>query len=94
MAWTSGNAAANATGLAFLRALLHGSGYALWYSAVGLIPLATTAALSFTAPLFVTLGAATLPRAMIEALMWSLITAEVGGFVVLFYGAVIGLSTW
>ena len=40
------------------------------------------------------LGTATLPRAMIEALMWSLIAAEVGGFVVLFYGAVIGLSTW
>ena len=31
-----------------LRAVLHASGYALWYSAVGLIPLATTAALGFT----------------------------------------------
>jgi drug/metabolite transporter (DMT)-like permease len=41
-----------------LRAMFHGSGYILWYSAVGLIPLATTAALSFTGPLFVTLGAA------------------------------------
>jgi drug/metabolite transporter (DMT)-like permease len=41
-----------------LRAVFHGSGYALWYSGVGLIPLATTAALSFTGPLFVTLGAA------------------------------------
>lgn len=40
------------------RGLFHGGGYALWYSAVGLVPLATTAALSFTGPLFVTLGAA------------------------------------
>ena len=40
------------------------------------------------------LGAATVPRAMIEAFMWSLIAAEVGGFVVLFYGAGIGLSMW
>ena len=39
-------------------------------------------------------GTATLPRAMIEAFMWSLIAAEVGGFVVLFYGAGIGLSMW
>jgi hypothetical protein len=40
------------------------------------------------------LGTATLPRVAIEALMWSLIAAEVGGFVVLFYGAVIRLSMW
>ena len=41
-----------------LRAIFHSSGYALWYSAIGLIPLATAAALSFTGPLFVTVGAA------------------------------------
>jgi hypothetical protein len=29
-----------------LRGVFHGGGYALWYSAVGLVPLATTAALS------------------------------------------------
>jgi hypothetical protein len=40
------------------------------------------------------LGSTTVPRPMIEALMWSLIAAEVGGFVVLFYGAGRGLSFW
>ena len=40
------------------------------------------------------LGAATLPRPMVQAFMWSLIAAEVGGFVLLFYGAGIGLSFW
>ncbi|MBM3368070.1 MAG: DMT family transporter [Betaproteobacteria bacterium] len=40
-----------------LRSLFHASGYGLWYSALGSITLATTAALAFTAPLFVTLGA-------------------------------------
>jgi hypothetical protein len=29
-----------------------------------------------------------------QAFMWSLIAAELGGFVVLFYGAGIGLSFW
>lgn len=40
------------------------------------------------------LGTATIPRPMIEVFMWSLIAAEVGGFVVLFYGAGRGLSVW
>jgi hypothetical protein len=40
------------------------------------------------------LGTAAIPRPMIEALMWSLIAAEVGGFLVLFYGAGRGLSVW
>ena len=40
------------------------------------------------------LGSATLPQPVVQAFMWSLITAEVGGFVVLFYGAGIGLSFW
>jgi len=40
------------------------------------------------------LGSTTVPRPMIGALMWSLIAAEVGGFVVLFYGAGRGLSFW
>jgi len=40
------------------------------------------------------LGTGTVPRPVIEGLMWSLIAAEVGGFVVLFYGAGRGLSFW
>jgi drug/metabolite transporter (DMT)-like permease len=41
-----------------VRALFHGAGYGVWYTAVPLIPLAQTAALGFTGPIFVTIGAA------------------------------------
>jgi len=61
-----------------LRALFHTSGYALWYSAVALIPLATTAALSFTGPIFVTLGAALLRG---ETVRWQRWLAVLAGFV-------------
>ncbi len=40
------------------------------------------------------LGSATLPRIVIDIAMWSLVAAEVGGFVVLFYGAGMGMSFW
>ena len=40
------------------------------------------------------LGAAAVPRVVVEAFMWSLIAAELGGFVVLFYGAGMGSSFW
>jgi drug/metabolite transporter (DMT)-like permease len=66
-----------------LRALLHGGGYALWYSAVGLIPLATTAALSFTAPLFVTLGAATLLGERVRRARWLGVLAGFVGVLVI-----------
>jgi drug/metabolite transporter (DMT)-like permease len=39
------------------RGLFHSSGYAFWYEAVVWLPLATVAALGFTGPIFVTLGA-------------------------------------
>ncbi len=40
-----------------LRGLFHASGYALWYEAVFFLPLATMAAIGFTGPIFVTIGA-------------------------------------
>ncbi|MBS0521967.1 MAG: DMT family transporter, partial [Proteobacteria bacterium] len=40
-----------------LRGLFHSSGYALWYEAVFWLPLATMAAIGFTGPIFVTIGA-------------------------------------
>lgn len=39
------------------RGLFHFGGYALWYEAVVWLPLATMAALGFTGPIFVTVGA-------------------------------------
>ncbi|MDX1376157.1 MAG: DMT family transporter, partial [Burkholderiales bacterium] len=61
-----------------LRALFHTSGYALWYTAVALIPLATTAALSFTGPIFVTLGAALF---LGETVRWPRWLAVAAGFI-------------
>jgi len=43
--------------LHWIRGLFHTPGYALWYEAVVWLPLATMAALGFTGPIFVTLGA-------------------------------------
>ncbi len=39
------------------RGLFHTTGYGLWYEAVVWLPLATMAALGFTGPIFITLGA-------------------------------------
>jgi len=66
-----------------LRALFHSSGYALWYPAVGLIPLATTAALSFTGPLFVTLGAALFLGERVRGARWAGVLAGFSGVLVI-----------
>lgn len=46
--------------LHLLRSTFHTGGYMIWYAALPLIPLVDMTALSFTQPLFVTLGAALL----------------------------------
>lgn len=66
-----------------LRAIFHASGYALWYPAVAMIPLATTAALSFTAPLFVTLGAALVLGEKVRAVRWGGVLAGFVGVLVI-----------
>jgi drug/metabolite transporter (DMT)-like permease len=66
-----------------LRSLFHAGGYALWYSGVGLIPLATTAALSFTGPLFVTLGAALFLGERVRAARWLGVVAGFAGVLVI-----------
>jgi drug/metabolite transporter (DMT)-like permease len=66
-----------------LRSIFHSSGYALWYSAVGLIPLATTAALSFTGPLFVTLGAALFLGERVHGARWVGVLAGFVGVLVI-----------
>src|SRR6185436_13257455 len=57
--------------------------YALWYSAVGLIPLATTAALSFTGPLFVTIGAALFLGERVHGARWTGVLAGFAGVLVI-----------
>jgi drug/metabolite transporter (DMT)-like permease len=66
-----------------LRALFHGGGYALWYSAVALIPLATTTALSFTGPLFVTLGAVLFLGEKVRCAHWAGVLAGFAGVLVI-----------
>jgi len=66
-----------------LRALFHTSGYALWYSAVALIPLATTAALSFTGPIFVTIGAAFFLGEKVRRHRWLAVAAGFVGMLVI-----------
>jgi drug/metabolite transporter (DMT)-like permease len=67
-----------------LRALFHTSGYALWYSAIALIPLATTAALSFSGPIFVTLGAALFLGENVRWQRWlAVLTGFIGVLVIL-----------
>lgn len=59
MLWRAGIAGMRTQDLKLhaFRGLFHTSGYALWYESVVWLPLATVAALGFTGPIFVTLGA-------------------------------------
>ena len=66
-----------------LRSIFHSSGYALWYFGVGLIPLATTAALSFTGPLFVTLGAALFLGERVHRARWAGVVVGFAGVLVI-----------
>src|SRR4030095_10555826 len=58
---------ARALKLHCLRGVFHTPGYGLWYEAVAWLPLATMAALGFTGPIFVTLGAVLFLR---ETVQW------------------------
>jgi drug/metabolite transporter (DMT)-like permease len=56
--------------LHWIRGLFHTPGYALWYEAVVWLPLATMAALGFTGPIFVTLGAVIFLRERVHRRRW------------------------
>jgi drug/metabolite transporter (DMT)-like permease len=66
-----------------LRSLFHAAGYGLWYSAIGAITLATTAALSFTGPLFVTLGAALFLGERVGRARWIAVLIGFAGILVI-----------
>jgi len=53
-----------------IRGLFHTPGYALWYEAVVWLPLATMAALGFTGPIFVTIGAVLFLRETVHWRRW------------------------
>lgn len=66
-----------------LRSVFHASGYGLWYIALGSVTLATTAALSFTGPLFVTLGAALILGEKVRRARWIAVAAGFLGVLVI-----------
>lgn len=65
------------------RGVFHTSGYALWYEAVALLPLATMAALGFTGPIFVTLGAVLFLREKVRARRWIAVGIGFAGMLVI-----------
>jgi drug/metabolite transporter (DMT)-like permease len=65
-----------------LRGLIHSVGVILWFYAVTEVPLADLTALSFTAPVFVTIGAILFLREKFSV-------PRVGGIIVAFIGALI-----
>jgi drug/metabolite transporter (DMT)-like permease len=82
-AWHAGKLGTRELRLHAFRACFHGGGYTLWYLGVALIPLATTAALSFTGPLFVTLGAALFLGEKVRPRRWAAVVVGFAGVLVI-----------
>jgi len=72
MMWRDGigGFATRSLGMHAFRGLFHFGGYALWYEAVVWLPLATMAALGFTGPIFVTIGAVLFLGETVHARRW------------------------
>jgi drug/metabolite transporter (DMT)-like permease len=66
-----------------LRGLFHTPGYGLWYEAVVWLPLATMAALGFTGPIFVTLGAVIFLRETVHRRRWLGVAVGFAGMLVI-----------
>lgn len=66
-----------------LRGLFHTPGYGLWYEAVAWLPLATIAALGFTGPIFVTLGAVLFLRETVHWRRWAAVGVGFFGMLVI-----------
>lgn len=91
----TGNAAwrSNNLGLQVLRGCVGVSSMAMWYYALGQMPLADAGALSFTTGIFVTLGAALWFRERVGARRWSaVIVGLIGATIVLRPGQ--GAVSW
>jgi drug/metabolite transporter (DMT)-like permease len=66
-----------------IRGLFHTPGYGLWYEAVVWLPLATMAALGFTGPIFVTLGAVVFLRETVHWRRWLGVAVGFAGMLVI-----------
>ena len=74
------------------RALFHTTGYGLWYEAVVWLPLATMAALGFTGPVFVTLGAVLLLRETVHWRRWLAVAVGFAGMLVIVRPGLVALN--
>ncbi|MBX9944059.1 MAG: DMT family transporter [Reyranella sp.] len=74
------------------RGLFHTSGYGLWYEAVVWLPLATMAALSFTGPIFVTVGAVVFLRETVHWRRWAGVGLGFVGMLVIVRPGVVPLN--
>jgi drug/metabolite transporter (DMT)-like permease len=85
MLWRSGvrGLATRDLPLHSFRSLFHTGGYALWYEAVVWLPLATMAALGFTGPIFITLGAVLFLGEKVQARRWAALAIGFVGMLVI-----------
>lgn len=74
------------------RGLFHTTGYALWYEAVVWLPLATMAALGFTGPIFVTLGAVFFLGETVHRRRWVAVAVGFLGMIVIVRPGVVELN--
>lgn len=65
------------------RGVFHTSGYGLWYEAVVWLPLATMAALGFTGPIFVTVGAVLFLHETVHWRRWAAVSVGFIGMLVI-----------
>lgn len=83
--WTVGAAGMRTYDLKLhsFRGLLHTTGISLWYEAVVWLPLATMAALGFTGPIFVTVGAVLFLRETVHWRRWAAVGVGFAGMLVI-----------
>jgi drug/metabolite transporter (DMT)-like permease len=79
-----------------LRNVVHASAFAIWYTALPLIPLAEMTAIMFTGPLFITIGAALFLREKVRWRRWAAIgIGFIGVLIIIRPGfAEVSLGTW
>lgn len=65
------------------RGIFHTTGYGLWYEAIVWLPLATMAALGFTGPIFVTVGAVLFLRETVHWRRWAAVGVGFLGMLVI-----------
>jgi drug/metabolite transporter (DMT)-like permease len=74
------------------RGIFHTAGYGLWYEAVIWLPLATMAALGFSGPIFVTLGAVLFLGEKVHSRRWAAVAVGFIGMLVIVRPGMVALN--